>query len=93
MSDARRLAEITRAAVEHAGNRPPLEMWEDLIRKGFIDRQGRVTRLIGGRAEPEPEALEAGGSHSSASVGRSRVVARRRTTGPRGAGRIARRRR
>jgi len=50
-------AETLLEAVERAGRRPPLEIWEDLIRKGFIDREGRVTRLIGGVAEPEPEAL------------------------------------
>jgi hypothetical protein len=27
----------------------------DLVRKGFINAQGQVTRLIGGSAEPEPD--------------------------------------
>jgi hypothetical protein len=27
----------------------------DLIRKGFINARGQVTRLIGGSAEPEPD--------------------------------------
>ncbi len=29
-------------------------MFKHLVRKGFINAQGQVTRLIGGSAEPEP---------------------------------------
>lgn len=88
MDDSRRLAEITRAAVERAGERPPLQIWEDLIRKGFIDREGRVTRLIGGTAEPEPEAVRDGPDHSMPPSAGSR-----RTTRARGVAKAARRRR
>lgn len=76
MDDSKRLAEITRAALERAGRRPPLEIWEDLIRKGFIDREGRVTRLIGGTAEPE--AVRGGSRHSKLRSARSRRPARAR---------------
>jgi hypothetical protein len=31
------------------------ELFEDLVRRGFINAQGQVTRLIGGSAEPEPD--------------------------------------
>ena len=86
MDERVRLAEITRAAVERAGKRPPLEIWEDLIRKGFINREGRVTRLIGGTAEPEPEALRLRGRHS-----RTRARVARPAAGVRGAARPARR--
>ncbi len=30
------------------------ERFMELVRKGFINAQGQVTRLIGGSAEPEP---------------------------------------
>jgi hypothetical protein len=35
----------------------PKEGWERMIRNGIINRDGKVTRLIGGEAEPEPGAL------------------------------------
>jgi hypothetical protein len=31
------------------------ELFQELVRKGFINAQGQVTRLIGGSAEPEPD--------------------------------------
>ena len=46
------------AALE-ASRLPPDEDFERMIRRGIIDRQGRVTRLFGtAGVEPEPEALE-----------------------------------
>jgi hypothetical protein len=36
---------------------PPAENWERMIRNGIINREGKVTRLIGGEAEPEPGAM------------------------------------
>jgi hypothetical protein len=46
-------AEIREAYRQH----PPLEgreLYTWLVRQGFINAQGQVTRLIGGSAEPEP---------------------------------------
>jgi hypothetical protein len=40
------------------GSLPPKEgreLFIDLVRKGFINAQGEVTKLIGGSAEPEPD--------------------------------------
>jgi hypothetical protein len=34
--------------------RTPDEEFTDMVRKGFINAKGEVTRLIGGSAEPEP---------------------------------------
>ena len=48
------LATEARAALR---NRPPDSghaLFVRLIRKGFINARGQVTRLIGGSAEPEP---------------------------------------
>jgi hypothetical protein len=33
----------------------PREHFARLVRKGFINSHGEVTRLLGGDAEPEPE--------------------------------------
>lgn len=79
-------AQETRAAAPRSFKRLPLEVWEDLIRRGVIDRQGRVTRLIGGTAEPEPEALRLRGRHS-----RTRARVARPAAGVRGIARPARR--
>jgi hypothetical protein len=49
--------ELAAEAWEAIRKRPPKssrEEWIDLIRKGFINARGEVTRLIGGSAEPEP---------------------------------------
>jgi hypothetical protein len=35
---------------------PPAEGFERMVRNGIINREGKVTRLIGGEAEPEPGA-------------------------------------
>ena len=32
------------------------EHFEQLVRLGWINRQGEVTRLLGGDAEPEPDS-------------------------------------
>lgn len=32
-----------------------MDLLIDLVRKGFINARGQVTRLIGGSAEPEPD--------------------------------------
>ncbi len=49
-----RLAAAVRRGLARAAARPPLEGFEELVRRGFINRKGQVTRLIGGTAEPEP---------------------------------------
>lgn len=46
------------AAALEASRREPDAMFERMIRNGIINRQGEVTRLSCGEAEPEPEALE-----------------------------------
>jgi hypothetical protein len=44
------------AALE-ASEFPPLEGFERTVRTGIINRQGQVTKLIGGSAEPELGAM------------------------------------
>jgi hypothetical protein len=49
--------QIAAEAREALRRHPPLTgraLFLDLIRCGFINAQGEVTRLIGGEAEPEP---------------------------------------
>jgi hypothetical protein len=49
--------ELAREAREALRKHPPkegLELFIELVRNGFINAQGQVTRLIGGSAEPEP---------------------------------------
>jgi hypothetical protein len=49
--------EIAREAREALARRPPMSPREHftwLVRQGFINGKGQVTRLIGGSAEPEP---------------------------------------
>jgi hypothetical protein len=48
--------EELKAALD-ASELPPEEGWERMIRNGIINREGKVTRLIGGEAEPEPGAM------------------------------------
>jgi hypothetical protein len=50
--------ELAAEAREALRKHPPREgraLFQDLVRKGFINAQGQVTRLIGGSAEPEPD--------------------------------------
>jgi hypothetical protein len=49
--------ELAAEAREALRRVPPLtghELFVSLIRSGFINARGEVTRLIGGEAEPEP---------------------------------------
>ena len=49
--------EIAREAREALSRVPPMSAREHftwMVRQGFINGQGQVTRLIGGSAEPEP---------------------------------------
>ena len=52
MWTASELAEEARAALA-AHKETSSEHFERLVRKGFINRRGEVTKLIGGDAEPE----------------------------------------
>jgi hypothetical protein len=50
--------ELAQEAREVLRKHPPKEgdeLFVDLVRKGFINARGQVTRLIGGSAEPEPD--------------------------------------
>jgi hypothetical protein len=50
--------ELAREAREVLRKHPPkegLELFIELVRDGFINARGEVTRLIGGSAEPEPD--------------------------------------
>jgi hypothetical protein len=47
--------EELKAALD-ASELPPAEGWERMVRNGIVNREGKVTRLIGGDAEPEPGA-------------------------------------
>ena len=39
----------------------PRELFAHLVELGWIDSKGRVTRLLGGTAEPEPSAKRRNG--------------------------------
>ena len=50
--------ELAAEAREALRRHPPLEgraLFAWMVRQGFINAQGQVTRLIGGSAEPEPD--------------------------------------
>jgi hypothetical protein len=48
------LAAEARAALRKVPPKRGHELFVELVRKGFINALGQVTRLIGGSAEPEP---------------------------------------
>jgi hypothetical protein len=48
------LIQATRKALA-ASKLPPREHFAHLVELGWIDSQGRVTKLLGGTAEPEPK--------------------------------------
>jgi hypothetical protein len=51
-------AELAAEAQEALRRDPPKEgreLFIELVRQGFINAMGQVTRLIGGEAEPEPD--------------------------------------
>ena len=52
-------AELGREALEalKRSKEPPKEHFERLVRLGWINRRGQVTRLLGGDAEPESDAV------------------------------------
>jgi hypothetical protein len=50
--------ELAQEAREVLRKHPPKqghELYIELVRKGFINARGQVTKLIGGSAEPEPK--------------------------------------
>ena len=47
------LVQASRKAFE-ASKLPPRELFAHLVRLGWIDARGRVTKLLGGSAKPEP---------------------------------------
>jgi hypothetical protein len=49
------LAAEAREALRRVPPKTGRELYIDLVRKGFINALGQVTRLIGGSAEPEPD--------------------------------------
>lgn len=51
--------ELGREALEvlKRSKEPPKEHFERLVRLGWINRRGQVTRLLGGDAEPESDAM------------------------------------
>jgi hypothetical protein len=49
------LEDIARRLREYDAQ-PPGALFEELVEHGFIDRQGRVTTLLGGDAPMEPGA-------------------------------------
>ncbi|HEY2251194.1 MAG TPA: hypothetical protein VGH74_09045 [Planctomycetaceae bacterium] len=50
-----------------ATRRTPREHIAHLIELGWIDRQGRVTTLLGGTAKPEPSAKRRNGRNARSS--------------------------
>jgi hypothetical protein len=50
--------EEMKAALARAHELPPLERFHRMVRRGLIDKEGRLTKLYGGEAELDPEAIE-----------------------------------
>jgi hypothetical protein len=57
--------ELGREALEalKRSKEPPKEHFERLVRLGWINRRGQVTRLLGGDAEPEADAVPHSGEN------------------------------
>jgi hypothetical protein len=49
------LAAEAREALRRVPPKSGRALYIELVRKGFINALGQVTRLIGGKAEPEPD--------------------------------------
>lgn len=56
---AREIAEEARAAFERS-RQTPEEHFKRLVRRGFINSRGELTKLLGGEAEPEVELTPEG---------------------------------
>ena len=55
----------------------PEEGWERMIRNGIINREGEVTRLVGGKAEPEPGAMRPADRRAARGQRQSLICTRR----------------
>lgn len=51
------VAEEALAALRREPRPTPEETWARLIKLGFINSRGEVTKLLGGDADPEPGAI------------------------------------
>ena len=60
---AKELVAASRKAFE-ASKLPPRELFAHLVQLGWIDAQGRVTKLLGGSAKPEPASKTRHRRHS-----------------------------
>lgn len=49
------LAKATARKIRKAGQIPPKEMFARLVKLGFVNKRGQVTKKIGGSAKPEPK--------------------------------------
>jgi hypothetical protein len=68
------LAQEAREALDQSWpNRTPEERFQRLVRLGWINARGQVTRLLGGEAEPEPgqPSLEEGAADGAANGDRN----------------------
>ncbi|HET6882237.1 MAG TPA: hypothetical protein VFI31_18880 [Pirellulales bacterium] len=54
-ASAEEIAREAREALSRCKEKPG-ERFDRLVRLGWINRQGEVTRLLGGNAEPEPDS-------------------------------------
>jgi len=61
-TDPKAVAKAALDLLREAEKTAPAVRFEQLVQRGLIDRQGRVTKLAGGQAEPAPgvTAREAG---------------------------------
>lgn len=49
------LAAEAREALRRVPPKTGRELFVELVRKGFVNARGQVTKLIGGSADPEPD--------------------------------------
>lgn len=55
------IADAARKALE-ASKLPPREHFARLVQLGWIDAEGRVTKMLGGDAEPDPTTQPGNGA-------------------------------
>jgi hypothetical protein len=55
--DFDRLVDLAAEKLRAGQGEPPGALFDHLVKIGFIDREGRVTRLLGGDAPMEPDAV------------------------------------
>ena len=58
MSDIMSTKELVQASKKafEESKLPPRELFAHLVKLGWIDTRGRVTKLLGGTAEPKPKS-------------------------------------